>query len=315
MPVDLGPEARRRQSTISVGVSEGPHAGAGERLQKVLAGAGLGSRRACEQMILDGRVSVNGVTARIGQRASPEVDEISVDGVPLRLTNALAYYLLNKPSGVICSAPAREVRRSVLDLVPAEPRVFPVGRLDVATEGLLILTNDGDLAYRLAHPRFGVEKEYVARVAGTVSKEAVGRLRRGVQLADGMTAPARVTLLTPDTVRMVLHEGRNRQVRRMLEAVGYRAVSLTRTRIGPVGSRGLPTGQWRRLSAFEVRSLWEASAMRSRQVSARGQASTGGRGRRPPPLLDGPVVAVPLGESARAAAAGTAHTEQGDAAT
>jgi 23S rRNA pseudouridine2605 synthase len=250
-------------------VVEGPRAGtgerpqkllAGERLQKVLAGAGIGSRRSCEQMILAGRVSVNGEIARIGQRAVAGVDRILVDGVPLPSTEVFTYYLVNKPAGVVSSAPGREVRKSVVKLVPPVPRVFPVGRLDVATEGALVLTNDGELAYRLAHPKFGVDKEYIARVVSPISREAVNRLRRGVRLADGVTAPARVTLLGPYALRIVVHEGRNRQVRRMLEAVGNRVVSLTRTRIGPIGLRGLAPGQWRPLSPVEVRSLWEAAA-------------------------------------------------------
>ena len=235
-----------------------PGADEGERLQKVLAAAGLGSRRACEKMILEGRVSVNGVTAHIGQRARRGTDRIAVDGVPLPETEVFAYYLVNKPAGVICSAPGPHTHGSVVDLVPEVPRVFPVGRLDVATDGLIILTNDGELAYRLAHPRFGVEKEYVVRVAGNVSREAVAKLRRGVQLEDGPTAPVRVSVLGPSTLRIVLHEGRNRQVRRMCEAVGHVVVSLTRTRIGPIGGLGLQPGQWRRLQPAEVRSLWEA---------------------------------------------------------
>lgn len=240
-------------------VVEGPQAGTSERLQKVLAGAGLGSRRACEQLILAGRVSVNGERARLGQRAVPGVDRIAVDGVPLPSTEAFRYYLVNKPVGVICSAPSATVRASVVELVPASPRVFPVGRLDVATEGAIILTNDGELAYRLMHPKFGVEKEYVAQVVGEVSRRALNRLRKGVQLPDGLTAPARVNLLGPSALRIVLHEGRNRQVRRMLEAVGHPVVSLSRTRIGPLSLHGLEPGQWRELTAQEVHVLWEAT--------------------------------------------------------
>ncbi len=248
------PPGRGKRATV-VG---SPGADEGERLQKVLAAAGLGSRRACEKMILEGRVSVNGVTAHIGQRARRGTDRISVDGVPLPETEVFAYYVVNKPVGVICSAPGPHAHRSVVDLVPQVPRVYPVGRLDVATGGLIILTNDGELAYRLAHPRFGVEKEYVVRVAGNISREAVAKLRRGVQLEDGLTAPARVSVLGPSALRIVLHEGRNRQVRRMCEAVGHVVVSLTRTRIGPIGGLGLQPGQWRRLHAAEVRGLWEA---------------------------------------------------------
>jgi len=249
-----------RASVGAVVSPDQPQGEAGERLQKVLAAAGLGSRRTCERLVIEGRVSVNGRPARIGQRARPGIDKITVDGAPLPATELFAYYLVNKPVGVICSAPGPKARKSVVELVPGSPRVFPVGRLDVATEGLVVLTNDGELAYRLAHPRFGVEKEYVVRLANAVSKEAVNRLRRGVELGDGVTSPARVNVLGPKALRIVLHEGRNRQVRRMCEAVGHRVVSLARTRIGPLSAQGLAPGQWRRLSAAEVRSLWEATS-------------------------------------------------------
>ncbi len=155
-------------------------AGEPERLQKVLAKAGLGSRRTCEEMIADGRVTVNGVVAQLGQRADGARDTIAVDGIPVPGREGLAYYLVNKPAGVICTASDPQGRTTVTALVPAEPRVFPVGRLDVSSEGLIVLTNDGDLAYKLTHPSFGVMKEYVVEVEGTLSREALGRLRRGV---------------------------------------------------------------------------------------------------------------------------------------
>ena len=275
--------------------SDGSGGAQGERLQKVLAGTGFGSRRACEKMVLEGRVSVNGEIAHIGQRARLGIDAITVDAVPVVDPDAFVYYLVNKPIGVISSAPAREVRRSVVELVPPFPRVYPVGRLDVATDGVMILTNDGELAYKLAHPRFGVEKEYVARVAGDLSREAVGRLRRGVRLEDGLTSPARVTVLSPKSVRIVLHEGRNRQVRRMLEAVGHHVVALTRTRIGPVSGRGLAPGQWRTLSPSEVRSLWEATA-RARPAPSPGRASPRGKGSSAPGKAGGPGEAGGSGE-------------------
>jgi 23S rRNA pseudouridine2605 synthase len=148
----------------------------------------------------------------------------------------------------------------VLDLVPAEPRVFPVGRLDAATEGLLLLTNDGDLAHRLTHPSFGVEKEYLAEVETPPTRGELRRLREGVDLEDGSTAPARVTLVPPRAVRLVIHEGRNRQVRRMLDAVGHPVLRLVRTRIGPLTDRRLRPGEWRPLTPAEVRSLESAVA-------------------------------------------------------
>jgi len=231
----------------------------GERLQKVLAQAGLGSRRACEAMIADGRVAVNGVTAHLGQRARSASDHIAVDGVPLPVREGMAYYLLNKPVGVICTASDPHGRRNVLSLVPDAPRVFPVGRLDVESEGLIVLTNDGELAYQLTHPSFGVDKHYVVELDRELTREAIGRLRRGARLEDGVTSPARVTLLRPNAARIVIHEGRNRQVRRMCEAVGYRVRSLARVQIGPIYDRALATGEWRCLTTAEVRGLWHAT--------------------------------------------------------
>jgi 23S rRNA pseudouridine2605 synthase len=245
---------------------------AGQRLQKLLAGAGLGSRRACEQLIEEGRVTVNGQVARLGQRADTSSDRIVVDGIPLPVREGTVYYLLNKPTGVVSSASDPEGRPTVLDLVPEAPRVYPVGRLDIMTEGLLVLTNDGELAYQLTHPSFGVLKEYVAEVEGHLSREAIGRLRRGVELEDGLTAPARVTSLGPHAARIAIHEGRNRQVRRMCEAVGHPVRRLVRTRIGPVTDRTLPPGQWRHLTTTEVRGLWEAASGPQRfEASGRGQ--------------------------------------------
>jgi 23S rRNA pseudouridine2605 synthase len=233
---------------------------AGERLQKVLARAGIGSRRACEQLIADGRVTVNGEVAGLGRRVSVERDGVAVDGVPLSVRPGLVYYLLNKPAGVVTTAADPHGRRTVMDLVPRQPRVFPVGRLDANTEGLLLLTNDGDLAHRLTHPRFGVDKEYYAVVEGVPSPADLRRLRRGVQLEDGVTAPARVSLVPPSGLRITIHEGRNRQVRRMCDAIGHPVSRLVRARVGPVADRGLSPGAWRPLTPGEVRSLELAAA-------------------------------------------------------
>ena len=227
----------------------------GERLQKVLARAGIASRRACEELIADGRVTVNGVVARLGRRIDPDHDEIEVDGSLVAVAPGLVHYLLNKPAGVISTAADPQGRPTVVELVPAQPRVFPVGRLDADTEGLLILTNDGALAQRLTHPRFGVEKEYVAEVAGAPSPGALRTLRQGVELEDGMTEPAKVARVSPSVLRIVIHEGRNRQVRRMCEAVGHPVVRLVRIRIGPIADRRLAPGRWRLLDADEVRAL------------------------------------------------------------
>jgi 23S rRNA pseudouridine2605 synthase len=231
----------------------------GERLQKVLAKSGLGSRRTCELLIVEGRVRVNGAPARLGQRADGAHDHIEVDGIPLPVREGLAYYLLNKPVGVVCSAADPQGRQTVLDLVPEAPRVFPVGRLDITSEGLLVVTNDGELAFQLTHPSFGVTKEYVVEVEGKFSKDAVGHLRRGVQLDDGVTAPAKVSQLAPNSARISIHEGRNRQVRRMCEAVGNPVRRLVRTRIGPLSDPALGPGKWRDLSVGEVRDLWQAA--------------------------------------------------------
>jgi 23S rRNA pseudouridine2605 synthase len=235
----------------------------GERLQKVLARAGLGSRRACEELIADGRVTVDGDVAALGRRVDPEHQRIEVDGVRVLVDDELVHYLLNKPAGVVTTASDPQGRRTVVQLVPAEPRVFPVGRLDADTEGLLVLTNDGELTQLLTHPSHGVVKTYLAEVEGRPSPAALRRLREGIDLDDGPTAPARVTLVQQRTdgaaVEIGLHEGRNRQVRRMLEAVGHPVVRLVRTRIGPVADRSLRPGEWRALSRVEVRSLYAAA--------------------------------------------------------
>lgn len=227
----------------------------GERLQKVLARVGLGSRRACEELIADGRVTVNGEVAVLGRRVDVGTDLVEVDGAPVGVRPDLVHYLLNKPVGVITTADDPLGRPTVVELVPAEPRVFPVGRLDADTEGLLLLTNDGELAHRLTHPSFGVEKEYLAQVEGTPSRAALRQLREGVELEDGLTAPARVAAVEPTLLRVTIHEGRNRQVRRMCEAVGHPVLRLVRTRIGPVVDPRLEPGAWRALSRDEIRSL------------------------------------------------------------
>jgi 23S rRNA pseudouridine2605 synthase len=232
----------------------------GERLQKVLARIGVGSRRVSEELIAGGRVTVNGEVAVLGRRVDPDSDHITVDGVPLSVRPGLVYYLLNKPPGVVTTAADPQGRPTVVDLVPTEPRVFPVGRLDAETEGLLLLTNDGDLAHRLTHPRFGVEKEYLAEVAGTPTAATLRTLREGVTLDDGPTAPARVALLPPTALRIVIHEGRNRQVRRMCEALGHPVLRLVRVRIGPIAERSLVPGAWRALSTDEVQALERSAA-------------------------------------------------------
>lgn len=238
---------------------------AGVRLQKVLARAGIGSRRASEELIAAGRVVVDGAPAVLGQRIDPARAHVSVDGIPVVTDTTLVHWLLNKPDDVVTTASDPQGRRTVLDLVPDEPRVFPVGRLDRNTEGLLILTNDGELAQLLTHPRHGVEKEYLAEVDGVPAPGALKRLREGVELDDGPTQPARVSLVQPANdrasalVEIVVKEGRKRMVRRMCSEVGHPVRRLVRTRIGPVTDRSLAPGAWRVLAPAEVRALYAAA--------------------------------------------------------
>jgi 23S rRNA pseudouridine2605 synthase len=244
-----------------------------ERLQKTLARAGFGSRRSCEILIADERVEVNGETAILGQRVDPLKDTVVVDGVTLSVLPTLVCYVLNKPTGVVSTASDPQGRPTVVELVPSDPRVFSVGRLDADTEGLIILTNDGDLAQRLSHPSFGVEKEYLAEVSGVPTPAELRTLRQGVNLEDGMTAPAKVGVVAPGVIRIVVHEGRNRLVRRMCEAVGHPVKRLVRTRIGPLSDPNLRPGSWRPLNVEEIRALEKAST----QPSPSGRPKSGQR--------------------------------------
>ncbi|MDA0202893.1 MAG: pseudouridine synthase [Actinobacteria bacterium] len=233
----------------------------GERLQKVLAALGFGSRRACEVLIAEGRVVVNGTVVVLGARVQPETDQVTVDGAPVGVRPGLVHYLVNKPRGVVTTASDPQGRPTVVELVPDEPRVFPVGRLDLDTEGLILLTNDGTLANAIAHPSTGVEKEYLVEVhGGRVSPSGLRHLREGVELEDGRTAPARVTQPSPGVLRITIHEGRNRQVRRMCSAVGHEVRRLVRVRIGPISDRRLAPGDWRELLSDEVIALGQAVA-------------------------------------------------------
>lgn len=235
----------------------------GERLQKVLARAGWGSRRHCEDLIEAGRVTVNGEVAVLGRRVDAEHDRVEIDGAPVGVRPGLVYYLVNKPVGVVTTMSDTHGRPTVAALVPDEPRVFPVGRLDADTEGLLLMTNDGELAHRLAHPSFGVDKEYLAHVDGVLSPGAIRRLRDGVELDDGLTAPAVVSQPDAGVVRLSIHEGRNRQVRRMCEAVGHPVRRLVRVRIGPLADRSLKPGEWRELTLQELHRLVAAVSTRA----------------------------------------------------
>lgn len=229
----------------------------GERLQKALARAGFGSRRVCENLIADGRVTVNGRLIELGARVE-EDDEVAVDGTVISTKIDAVSYLLNKPKGVVTTAKDTHDRQIVLELVPDEPRVFPVGRLDLDTEGLLLLTNDGQLAHRLTHPSFGIEKEYLAHVRGRPTRAVLRSLREGIELEDGLTAPAKASVVAPGLIKLTIHEGRNRQIRRMCEAVGHPVLRLARTRIGPLSDAKLKPGEWRSLTTEELLDLQRA---------------------------------------------------------
>lgn len=266
-----------------------------EKLHKVLARAGVGSRRTCEDLIADGRVTVDGRVAQLGSRVDPHVAHLEVDGVGVGVRPDAVYYLLHKPAGVYSTAADEHGRTTVVDLVPAEPRVFPVGRLDAATEGLLILTNDGDLTYSLTHPKFGVDKEYLVHVKGRVNSGAIRRLREGVELTDGMTAPAKVSEPLPGVLRIVIHEGRNHQVRRMCAAVDLEVRRLVRVRIGTLVDHDLQPGEWRTLDPVEVRTLERAAAAdptgsrRQRRQMIREQAERSARAEQWSESMEGPM--------------------------
>jgi 23S rRNA pseudouridine2605 synthase len=236
-----------------------------ERLQRTLARAGFSSRRGSEELIKAGRVEVNGRLAELGDRVDPERDEVRVDGRRVSVDPGLRYVALHKPKGVTTTMRDRHAERDLRDFLPKGPRVFPVGRLDRDTEGLLLLTNDGDLAHRLAHPRHGVEKEYLAEVDGSPTAARIGRLRRGVELDDGVAKAVDARSVGRSggrfAVRIVMTEGRKREVRRMLEAVGLPVRRLIRTRVGPVRLGRMKAGELRDLSHDEVRDLYRTAGL------------------------------------------------------
>jgi 23S rRNA pseudouridine2605 synthase len=227
------------------------------RLNAYLARAGVASRRGADEVILAGRVRVNGEPGQLNTFVGA-ADRVEVDGREVA-PQRLAYVLLNKPAGVLTTARDPQRRRTVVELLPSEPRVVPVGRLDADTTGALLLTNDGPLAHRLAHPRYGVEKTYEAEVEGDPDEAALKRLRDGVELEDGPTAPARVRRLGPGRVELVLHEGRKHQVKRMLAAVGHPVVRLQRSGYAGLTVDELEPGAWRRLEPVEVERLRDAA--------------------------------------------------------
>lgn len=238
-----------------------------ERLQKLLARAGLGSRRACEDLIRAGRVTVNGETVtRLGAKARP-TDDIRVDGRPAVIPEDRIYLIVNKPPGYVTTRDDPQGRPTVMELVPEQvrDRVFPVGRLDQDSTGLLLLTDDGDLTQRLLHPKHHIAKEYLADVEGTPTEAQLRRLRSGIELEDGITQPAEVMLVAQgggeSRLRITITEGRNRQVRRMLAAIGHPVRRLKRVAIGPIRLGELSLGAARRLSEGQLQALREAAGL------------------------------------------------------
>ncbi len=270
----------------------------GERLQKVLAAAGVASRRECEQIILEGRVEVDGeVVTELGTRVRPGEQTVHVDGEQLR-TQKLVYFAVNKPTGVVCTSRDPDGRPRVIDMLPPDVgRVFTVGRLDLASEGLILVTNDGALANRLTHPRHGVRKVYEVQVAGEVGPTVVPQLKKGVHLAEGfaqaVSARVKSKKKRSSVLEMTLEEGRNREVRRLLARLGHKVQRLTRVAVGPIRLGELPLGATRRLTPEEVSKLkkWASESRPTNRSPRRGRrpgkgghtsASAGkkGRGRR-----------------------------------
>jgi len=234
-----------------------------ERLQKYMASCGVASRRKCEEIIAEGRVKVNGVTVReAGLKIQPSKDKVTVDGREIIPANKPVYIMLNKPVGYVSTVRDQFKRPTVLDLLRGvKGRIYPVGRLDYDSEGLLLLTNDGNLAYGLTHPRHRVDKTYIVVVQGRPSRKEIDRIRKGVEIDGRMTSPADIRVESiqgnKTAFRVVIHEGRNRQVRRMFGAVGYAVVSLKRTSIGKLQLGTLAPGRWRFLEDREVKDLYK----------------------------------------------------------
>jgi 23S rRNA pseudouridine2605 synthase len=228
------------------------------RLAKYLAHCGVASRRRAEKLIAAGRVSVSGQTVTDPARDVDESSAVEADGRPVT-PEPREVWIVNKPAGVVSTAREPGRRRAVVELVDSPRRLYPVGRLDADSTGLILLTNDGELANRLTHPRYGVERSYRVRVRRPLTESQLRRLRRGVELDDGPTAPARVRRISPRVLEITLREGRNRQVRRMIEAVGNEVVSLARVRFGSLRLGELPQGKARPLRRPEVKRLWKDS--------------------------------------------------------
>jgi 23S rRNA pseudouridine2605 synthase len=239
------------------------------RLAKYLASAGVASRRAAEELVRAGRVTVGGVEVSDPARDVGYEDEVALDGAPVRDEQGRVVYAVNKPPGVVSTARDPQGRPTVTSLVPGHVRLYPVGRLDIDTTGLILLTNDGELAHRLTHPRFEVEKSYRAVLSRPPIKErALKALREGVELDDGRSAPAKVRRIAPDTIELTIHEGRKRQIKRMCEQVGHPVRRLQRIRFGALALGDLPPGGHRRLTDAEVRRLSAGTAARRGATSS-----------------------------------------------
>ena len=232
------------------------------RLQKFLANAGVASRRKCEELILEGKVSVNGkVIQELGSKINPDVDKVTYCGKEVTDNEKKVYILLNKPIGYVTTAKDQFNRDTVLNLVKVKERVVPVGRLDMYTSGALILTNDGDFVYKVTHPKHEITKTYTVTLHGIVTNEAVEKLKIGVEIEDYVTKPAKVKILKTDEeknisrLEITIHEGKNRQVRKMCEAVGYKVLALHRSKIGNIGVKDIKIGNWRYLRQNEVENF------------------------------------------------------------
>ena len=232
------------------------------RLQKYLANCGISSRRKAEELITSGKVSVNGkIVTELGTKINPKVDKVIYNGKEVKEESKHIYILLNKPIGYVTTAKDQFGRESVMDLIKVKERVVPVGRLDMYTSGALILTNDGDFVYQVTHPKHEIEKTYTVTIKGIVTNEEVGKLRKGVKIDDYITKEAKVKILKTDEekresrLEITIHEGKNRQVRKMCEAVGHKVLALHRSKIAGIGVKDLPLGKWRYLSKEEIKKM------------------------------------------------------------
>ncbi|MBR1729461.1 MAG: rRNA pseudouridine synthase [Selenomonadaceae bacterium] len=239
-----------------------------ERLQKILSRAGIASRREAEKMILEGRVSVNDkIINKLGQKFESTTCKICVDGKIISQVESKIYILLNKPKNIISSVKDDRGRTTVIDLITdIKERIYPVGRLDFDTEGLILLTNDGELMNALLHPKFQINKTYLAKITGTITEDKLIKLRTGIKLDDGITAPATVDVIknlgTTSKIEITIHEGRNRQIRRMLSAIGCEVKSLKRIKFANLSIYGLKSGEYRQLTEMEINNLYKLTSLR-----------------------------------------------------